>query len=281
MSSKRRSGLGSLIPGAELVPDSSQDTVEISNIVVNPYQPRMNFDESALADLTASIKQYGILQPLSVRHNGVSYELIAGERRWQAAKRAGLQTVPVVIRECTDEEMLALALVENIQRENLNAIEAARSYKQLTEQFGLTQHDVADKVGKSRTAVANTMRLLALPVEMQSAIEEGKISEGHGRALLSIDDAERRKNLFTVIKLKGLSVREAEAIASIEPKVKKDPKKIVAIDANMDAVKDELQSALGTRVKFRQGSSAGKGVIEIDYFTQDDLERIYEVIVKK
>jgi ParB family chromosome partitioning protein len=281
MSLKRRSGLGSLIPGAELVPDSSQHTVDINDIVVNPYQPRITFDESALEELTSSIKQYGILQPLSVRHNGLNYELIAGERRWQAAKRAGMQTVPVVIRECTDEEMLALALVENIQRENLNAIEAARSYRQLSEKFGLTQHDVADKVGKSRTAVANTIRLLALPVEMQLAIEEGKISEGHGRALLSIDDNERRKALFTAIKLKGLSVREAEAIASMEPKIKKAPKKIVASDANMDAVKDELQSALGTRVKFRQGSSAGKGVIEIDYFTQDDLERIYEVIVKK
>ncbi len=279
--SKRRSGLGSLIPGAELVPDSSQETISVHDIVVNPYQPRKSFDESALTELTESIKQYGILQPLSVRHNGVNYELIAGERRWQAAKRAGLHTVPVVMRECTDEEMLALALVENIQRENLNAIEAARSYKQLSEIFGLTQHDVADKVGKSRTAVANTMRLLALPVEMQMAIAEGKISEGHGRALLAIDDPELRKALFTAIKSKGLSVREAEAIASSEPKTKKEPKKIINPDANMNAVKDELQSALGTRVKFRPGSHAEKGVIEIDYFTQDDLERIYEVIVRK
>ncbi|HOS42238.1 MAG TPA: ParB/RepB/Spo0J family partition protein, partial [Armatimonadota bacterium] len=172
---KRRSGLGALIPGAELPTGSGPEFVPISAIAVNPYQPRRSFAPEALEELAASIRQHGILQPLTVRVREGGYELIAGERRLQAARRAGLADVPVMVRDCDDREMLELALVENLQREDLNPLEAARSYQQPLDDFGLTQADVAARVGKSRPAVANTLRLLALPAPIQGALEAGTI----------------------------------------------------------------------------------------------------------
>jgi ParB family chromosome partitioning protein len=276
---KRRSGLGSLIPGSDLGAGSGPEIVPISVIAVNPYQPRRSFDPAALDELAESIRRHGILQPLTVRRREGGYELIAGERRLQAARMAGLTDVPVLIRECSDEESLELALVENLQREDLNPMEAAHSYRQLLEDFGLSQADVAERVGKSRSAVANTLRLLGLAPGMQEAVAGGIISEGHARALLGADEP-RRELLFQETVARGLSVRALEALVAAQPKAKPagKPKAKPAPDANMLQVQDDLQSALGTKVRFRAGSTHDKGVIEIEYYSADDLERIYEAI---
>ncbi|MHB9024277.1 MAG: ParB/RepB/Spo0J family partition protein [Armatimonadota bacterium] len=277
----RRSGLGSLIPGADLAEERGRQLVPITSIAVNPYQPRRAFAPEALDELAESIRRHGILQPLIVRQREGGFELIAGERRLQAARKAGLADVPVVIRETTDEQMLALALVENLQREDLNAMEAARSYQQLVEDFHLSQAEVADYVGKSRSTVANTLRLLALPSYAQRAVEDGQISEGHGRALLAVPDPHRQQMLFDETVEKGLSVRELEARVNPAPKPKaRRPAAPVAAqeDANLLQVQADLQGALGTRVRFKPGSTGNKGTIEIEYYTPDDLERILETI---
>lgn len=287
MLNRRRSGLGSLIPGAELTVPAAPASkggpifVPLSAIAVNPYQPRRVFAPEALEELADSIRQHGILQPLTVRKRGESgYELIAGERRLQASRKAGLAEVPVIIRECSDKDMLELALVENLQREDLNAMEAAQSYQQLIAEFGLSQGEVAERVGKSRSAVANTLRLLALPSPIQQAVSEGAISEGHARALLAAENAERQMALLAEIRTKGLSVRAIEAAVSAKPPVsiRRKPKATEKKDANLQQVESELQNTLGTKVRFKEGSTPQKGTIEIEYYNADDLERIYEVI---
>lgn len=279
MLSKRRSGLGSLIPGAELIAENGPQLVPLTAIAVNPYQPRRTFAPDALDELADSIRQYGILQPLTVRHRDGGYELIAGERRLQASRKAGLTEVPVVVRNCTDEEMLALALVENLQREDLNPMEAAKSYHQLINDFGLSQTEVAERVGKSRSAIANTMRLVALPETMQTAIADGGISEGHGRALLTIDDPTRRDALFQEALTKGLSVRVLEAMANPKPRQTARRKSVQPdLDANLFQLAENMQRALGLKVRFKAGSSEQNGCLEIDYYCEADLDQIYNAL---
>lgn len=277
---RRRSGLGALIPGGELPSGSGPEPVPITAIAVNPYQPRRTFAPEALDELTDSIRQHGILQPLTVRPRDGGFELIAGERRLQAARRAGLTVVPVQVRECSDEEMLALALVENLQREDLNAMEAARSYQQLAEEFGLAQAEIAAQVGKSRSAVANTLRLLALPAPIQQAVEGGVLSEGHARALLAVANPAAQDALFQQTVDAGLSVRALEALVHPRPKqtARKPSQRASVADANLQQVQVDLQAALSTRVRFKPGSNAVKGVIEIDYYTPEDLDRLYELL---
>jgi len=278
---RRRSGLGSLIPGAELSADTTPELAPITAIAVNPYQPRRTFAPEALDELAESIRRHGILQPLTVRERENGYELIAGERRLQAARKAGLTSVPVIVRACTDEEMLELALVENLQREDLNAMEAARSYQQLVQEFGLTQVEVAERVGKSRSAVANHLRLLALPAPIQQAVENNTISEGHARALLAVDSPERQAELFQATVKQGFSVRTLEALVNPTPKREKRKKTAEApLDAHMQKVQKDLQTALSLRVRFRPGSSVEGGSVEIEYYDEDDLETIYNVIMK-
>lgn len=278
MLNKRRSGLGALIPGAELANVGGGEMVAITDLAVNPYQPRRTFAPESIDELADSIRQYGILQPLSVRRRDGGYELIAGERRLQAARKAGLHEVPVILRECTDEEMLALALVENLQREDLNAMEAARSYHQLIEEFGLSQTEVAERVGKSRSTVANTMRLLALPSPIQQAIVEGAISEGHGRTLLAVDDTKQQQALFQETLQQGLSVRALEKRVQTKPRAF-TPRKSSAgeLDTHLQHMQSEIQMTLGTRVRFKAGSTGKGGTLEIDYYTPDDLDRLYEI----
>lgn len=274
-----RHGLGSLIPGAEFADsDAGAELVPLNAIAVNPYQPRRAFAPEALEELTESIRRHGILQPLSVRPREGGYELIAGERRLQAARKAGLAAVPVLVRACTDEEMLALALVENLQREDLNAMEAAQSYQRLISEFNLTQAEVAEHVGKSRSAVANTLRLLALPVPLQQAVAEEVISEGHARALLAVESPERQQELFTTTVTRNLSVRELEGLVNPAPKKgKRKPRATTAADdATLVPVQEDMQNTLSTKVRFRAGSTTDAGVIEIEYYSVDDLDRIYE-----
>lgn len=280
MLNKRRSGLGSLIPGAELVTESGPELVPISEIAVNPFQPRRNFAPEAIDELADSIRQYGILQPLTVRRRDGGYELIAGERRLQASRKAGVQMVPVVVRECNDEEMLALALVENLQREDLNAMESARSYDQLINQFGLTQTEVAERVGKSRSAVANTLRLLALSAPIQQAVAEGALTEGHARALLSVEDTSRQNDLFQETLKRGLSVRALETLVNPSPKKTSRKKAVVTppIDPNLHQVQDDIQRALATRVRFKPGSTLSSGCLEIEYYCEADLDHIYNAL---
>lgn len=280
MMHQKRSGLGSLIPGAELSTGSAPMLVPISTISVNPYQPRRTFQPEALDELAESIRQHGILQPLTVRPRGDGYELIAGERRLLAAKKAGLASVPVIVRSCTDMEMLELALVENLQREDLNAMEAAHSYHRLVNEFGLSQSEIAERVGKSRSAVSNTLRLLTLPEDVQQGLENDVITEGHARALLTLEEPERQLELFKETVERGWSVRALEAQVSKSPRyvAKKPKEKKAGDDPHLQQVRSELQVLLGTRVAFKPGSDANSGTIEIDYYSAEDLARILEVL---
>ena len=247
--------------------------VQLSTIVPNPHQPRLHFDEKKLEELSDSIKMHGILQPLIVtRQENGTYELIAGERRLQAAKKAGLLMVPVVLREATgDQEKLELAIIENIQRHDLNPIEEAKAYLRLTDEFSLSQEDVAKKMGKSRPVVSNTLRLLTLPVEIQRAIIEEKITEGHAKALLSIESSEKQRALFDLILKDELTVRETEdkaRVVSVRSHVRTSQENAPEIAAK----EGWLSEQLGTKVHIQAKRNGGKIVIE--FYSNEELNGI-------
>jgi len=276
-------GLGALIPDFDESQEGPQLEVNIENIVSNPFQPRKEFLPEKLNELAESIKVHGVLQPLLVRDLHGKYQLIAGERRLRAAKLAGLTEVPVLIREMSDEAMMEVALVENLQREDLNPIEEAEAYRRLTEEFRLTQHDIAKKVGKSRPAVANTLRLLNLPHEVQYDLGSGILTVGHARALLGLKTPEEQKKLWGQVKREQLSVRETEELIrkfnDLPNNVTRETKKGQAVshparDPNIMEVEDELQQILGTKVAIKQAGAGGK--IEIDYYSDEDFERLCE-----
>jgi len=283
-------GLGSLIPTTERLQDSDAILRElpISEIVANTYQPRSHFDEEALVSLSASIRAVGVLQPILVRELGEdSYELIAGERRWRAAKRAGLQTIPAIVRTAEDEGSLEQALVENLHREDLGALEEAAAYQQLVEEFKLTQDQVATRVGKSRSSIANTMRLLQLPTSIQRLLGEGQLSAGHARALLGTPDRAFQEKLAKAIVSEKLTVREVEDRVrehggTPEPEETTGttggtkPLPVVRA-APLLELEEMLSEHLDTRVAVSMGQR--KGRIVIDFSTLEDLERVYRVIV--
>ena len=283
-------GLGSLIPTTERLQDSDAILRElpISEIVANTYQPRSHFDEEALVSLSASIRAVGVLQPILVRELGEgSYELIAGERRWRAAKRAGLQTIPAIVRTAEDEGSLEQALVENLHREDLGALEEAAAYQQLVEEFKLTQDQVAARVGKSRSSIANTMRLLQLPTSIQRLLGEGQLSAGHARALLGTPDRAFQEKLAKAIVSEKLTVREVEDRVrehggTPEPEETTGttggtkPLPVVRA-APLLELEEMLSEHLDTRVAVSMGQR--KGRIVIDFSTLEDLERVYRVIV--
>lgn len=239
----------------------------------NPHQPRQTFDEDALEELSRSIKQDGVQEPVLVRKVGGHYELVSGERRVRASIMAGLQTIPAICRDVSDEDMLKLGLIENIQREDLNPIELARAYQMLIDEFGWTQEELAGQVGKKRATVANSMRLLNLPGDVQEAVSRGSISMGHARALLALESADAQSRACRKVVNKGLSVRQVEQMAT--PPVPKKPKP--GKDANIAALEDELRRLLGTRVTFRTSGNK-RGKIEIEYYSLDDLDRILDVL---
>jgi ParB family chromosome partitioning protein len=252
-----------------VVPTNSLQEVAISSIVPNPQQPRTHFDEAKLQELADSIKEHGILQPLVVTKKGDQYELIAGERRFQAAKRIGLATVPVVIRDATEQQKLELAIIENIQRHNLNPIEEAKAYLRLVDEFNLPQEQVAEKMGKSRSGVANTLRLLHLPVEIQRAVAEGKISEGHAKALLAIENSEKLRAVFELIMKDELTVRETELQVrsmSVKPHIRS----AIMLNPALLERTEHLTQVLGTKVKIAPSGKGGKVIIE--YYAPEDLE---------
>jgi ParB family chromosome partitioning protein len=254
--------------------DAAPTEVPVDAIVPNTRQPRTYFNDSALQELSASIKEYGILQPLVVRPiSEGKYELIAGERRLRAAKLAGLTAVPILLRSAGSQTSLELALIENIQREDINALECAKAYRKLIDEFGMTQEQVADKVGKSRTAVANTVRLLKLPPGIQQGLHEGRITEGHARALLAFPNQAQQQVIYDQIIERGLSVREVENASKPKPPTPQRPSAPTP-DPETAALQEALSTHLGSPVKIQRSGTGGKLVI--DFYSDDELARIVE-----
>ena len=253
--------------------------VKISSIEPNREQPRKKFDEAALEELAESIRQHGILQPLLVQKKDRHYEIIAGERRWRAAKLAGLREVPVIIQEYSDQEVMEIALIENIQREDLNAVEEAQAYQTLMREFLLTQEEVAEKVGKSRAAVANRLRLLRLPQRIQNWLAEGTLTEGHARALLSLEEEERQLEAAKKILDQKLTVRETEKLVrdmQKPPAPKRDDSWKARDQVIYEKLEEELRQLTGTKVAI-QRKEEGKGRIQLDYYSVEELERLMEL----
>jgi len=278
-------GLSALIPGAPEAGEASTGLLEVpaNAIAPNPKQPRSRFDDETLAELAASIREVGILQPIVVRRTGQGYEVVTGERRLRAAKLAGLATVPVVLRDSDDSNLLREALIENIHREDLNPIELGEAFRQLLDELGLKQEELADRVGVSRSHIANTIRLLALPFEVQQLLTDEKISAGHARALLALGDTDAITSLSLRVAAEDLSVRETEEIvrrfieAPAEPSPKKKVDPAEPADPNLAEVEEILSEQLATRVVIRMGRRRGQVVI--DFGSADDLERIVSEIV--
>lgn len=284
-------GLDSLIPVAapqaetkaaeEKKEDGAPGTyVKITKVEPNREQPRKNFDEDALQELADSIKQYGIVEPLIVQDRKTHYEIIAGERRWRAAKLAGLKEVPVIVRNYTEQEIVEISLIENIQREDLNPIEEAQAYKRLLTEFNLKQDEVAERVSKSRTAVTNSMRLLKLCGEVQQMIIDDMITTGHARALISIEDAEQQYTIAQKVFDEKLSVRDVEKLVKNLNKPEKAKKELVtdkALEAVYQDLEEKLKQSLGTKVAITS-KGAGAGKLEIEFYTHDDLEKLTELL---
>lgn len=280
-------GLDSMIPNKIGTPKTEEKAetkqevmVPISKVEPNKEQPRKNFDEDALLELSESIKQFGVLQPLLVQDKKDYYEIIAGERRWRAAKLAGLKQVPVIVKHLTEQEIVEISLIENIQRENLNPIEEAIAYKRLLNEFNLKQDEVAERVSKSRTAVTNSMRLLKLSDKVQQMVIDDMISTGHARALLGITDEEKQYTLAQRIFDEKLSVREVEKLVKKMQKQKSSPAKEnpekLKLDAVYQDVEEKMKTILGTKVIINQKDSM-RGKIEIEYYSPQELDRIYEL----
>ena len=273
-------GLGALIPDLSALDDKDKKALgihelELDKIVPNEYQPRKVFDDDKLKELAASIKEQGVIQPVIVHRAGSGYELIAGERRWRASRLAGLKTIPALVKEATKRELLEMALIENIQREDLNPLEAAEAYKRLQDEFKLTQEDLARRVGKERSTVTNFLRILGLPKEVKHELAAGSLSMGHAKALLSLERSRDQIQAALMITRKGLSVREAEALAS---RLKNPPKdKKSRLSHELKAVEEKLKKALGTKVSIAAKSRGGRIVIE--YYSAEELDSILEKII--
>ena len=269
-------GLDALIPDFDLETNRPTDYFhcDIEMIRPNRYQPRRRFAENELKDLSLSIKNQGILQPLLVRKDDTGYELIAGERRLRAAKMAGLKQVPVVIKSISDKNMLELTIIENIQREDLNPLETAEAYFQLISEFELTQDQAAERVGKSRSAVANFLRLRQLPEQIKSSIAEGTLSMGHARTLLGAPTAALQTAAYRIVVSKGLSVRQTEALVKrLNTGAKQPPKPLPSTkDRNLSDLSDELSRQFGTKVQIKQRGKKGK--VEIEFYNDEDLDRL-------
>ena len=257
---------------------AAERLVKISSVEPNLNQPRRHFDEDALLELSESIKQYGVLQPLLVSDKKDYFEIIAGERRWRAAKMAGLKEVPVVVKEFTDQEIVEISLIENIQREDLNPIEEAMAYKRLMEEFHLKQDEIADRVAKSRTAVTNSMRLLKLSLKVQEMVIADMISAGHARALLGISDEALQETTAMKVFDEKLSVRETEKLVKnlVSPAKKVKTERNTAEDAIYESLEEKMKGIMGTKVSIQRKKN-NKGKIEIEYYSRDELERIIDL----
>ncbi|MBR6149614.1 MAG: ParB/RepB/Spo0J family partition protein [Lachnospiraceae bacterium] len=282
-------GLDTLIPSNVLdSADNKQKTgkaqtpdsvVDINKVEPNRDQPRKNFDEDALEELADSIRQVGLIQPIVVQDRKGYYEIIAGERRWRACKKAGLKEIPVIIRNFTEQEIVEISIIENIQREDLNPIEEAMAYKRLLEEFNLKQDEVAEKVSKNRTTITNSLRLLKLTDDVQQMIVDGKLSTGHARAIISIEDPAKQLEIAEKIFDEKMSVREVEKyIKSLDKPAKPKKKVNESLQVVYDNIEEQLKLMLGTKVSILSKSTEGSGKLEIEFYNHDDLERIVEII---
>ena len=294
-------GLDSLIPNSVLKPatpeklaeenkvsvkseeKAAETLVKITKIEPNREQPRKNFDEEALNELAESIKHYGLISPILVQDKKDHYEIIAGERRWRAAKIAGLKEVPVIIREYTEREIAEIALIENVQREDLNPIEEAMGYKRLIEEFDLKQEEVAECVSKSRSAITNSLRLLKLSEEVQKYLIDGELSMGHARALLAVEDSEKQTFLAKKIINEKLSVREVEKLVkNLDKPVKEKPSPDTQLQAIYESYEEKIKQSLATKVKISPSvKTKGAGKFEIEFYSTEDFERILERIMRE
>jgi ParB family chromosome partitioning protein len=282
-------GLDTLIPSNVLdSADNKQKTgkaqtpdsvVDINKVEPNRDQPRKNFDEDALEELADSIRQVGLIQPIVVQDRKGYYEIIAGERRWRACKKAGLKEIPVIIRNFTEQEIVEISIIENIQREDLNPIEEAMAYKRLLEEFNLKQDEVAEKVSKNRTTITNSLRLLKLTDDVQQMIVDGKLLTGHARAIISIEDPAKQLEIAEKIFDEKMSVREVEKyIKSLDKPAKSKKKVNESLQVVYDNIEEQLKLMLGTKVSILSKSTEGSGKLEIEFYNHDDLERIVEII---
>jgi ParB family chromosome partitioning protein len=277
--------LSALLSDTPATANDEMQEIDIDLIEPNNFQPRVNFDDARLEELSQSIRSNGVIQPLLVRKQGAGrYQLVAGERRWRAAQRAGLQRVPAVVRNIPDDKMLELALIENIQRQELNAIEEAHAYKRLIETLGLTQEMVAQRVGRDRSFITNYLRLLRLPEDVQRFVEEEKISMGHARALLGVDDPDVQRRLARNVIEQGLSVRETERavkriISGANPTTATEPAPKRGDDANVRAAESKMRRRLGLQVRILPSPTGTGGKVEVEYYSDGDLHRLYQLIM--
>ena len=273
-------GLSALIPDAPATSAASERALEVDIDLLRPnqFQPRTHMDDSRIEELSRSIKSNGVIQPIVVRKADTGYEIVAGERRWRASQRAGLLKVPIVVRDIPDDRLLAAALIENIQREDLNPIEEAHAYRRLADEFGLTQEQIAESVGKDRSSVANFVRLLRLPAEIRDHVGAGTLSMGHARALLGLPDDAAQLRIGREVVAKTLSVRETEALVkrTIAPPPEKPEEQK---DVHTRAAEERLRFALGTRVRIVRKGKGGR--VEIDFGDENELHRIYEQLTEK
>ncbi|ODS58668.1 MAG: hypothetical protein ABS36_03820 [Acidobacteria bacterium SCN 69-37] len=280
-------GLSALIPPRPAAPPAQPPTsapparpsgppseLDIDRLAPNPRQPRTAFEEQALEELAQSIRANGVIQPVVVRPTGDRYEIVAGERRWRAAQRAGLLKVPVVVREIADDALLQVALIENIQRENLNPIEEAQAYRRLIDEAHLSQEAIATAVGKERATVANYVRLLRLPSDVRTDVANGTVTMGHARALLGLPDEAAQRRVAQAVVARGLSVRETEALVRRETTPAEPPAEPERTDPNTRAAEDQLKIALGTRVRIVRRRRGGR--IEVEFASEDELQRLFE-----
>ena len=281
-------GLSALIGGEQEVKLRQGEELlelEIDQVRPNPEQPRTRFTDEALEELAASIRSNGVVQPILVRRRGTDYEIVAGERRWRAAQRAALKKVPVVVKDISDDRILEIALVENIQRQELNPVEEAKAFRKLIDNIGLTQEELSDRIGKSRTVIATYLRFLKLPSDVQTLLEEGKISAGHARALLMTEDASLQRSVARAVVSEGLSVRETESAVKrggvSDGKRKPGTAKVKPpLDPNFKLAETKLRRHLGTSVRIVPDSKGTGGKLEIEYYSETDLDRIYSLILK-
>lgn len=267
-------GLGALIASAD-TDEAGVIEIKINEIEPNSEQPRKYFNDEKLAQLAESIKLHGVVQPLIVQRNEDTYKIVAGERRWRAARIAGLQTIPVIIRDLSSKQVMEIALIENLQREDLNAIEEAEAYEKLMQEFGMTQEDISATVGKSRPAIANSVRLLTLQDKIKSRVINGDLSGGHARALLSIEDMNMQIKAADEITKKGLNVRDTELLVKRLLSQKSKKKKNI-VDAEYQVIEDKFREAFGTKVKIINGKKGGK--ILIEYYSINELDRIINLV---
>ena len=277
-------GLGALL-SAEGTAPAREDTNEVSIDLIDrsPLQPRTNFDETKLDELAKSITANGVVQPVLLRRRGARFELIAGERRWRAAQRAGLTKIPAVVREVADEKVLELALIENIQREDLNPIEEAKAYQKLIETLGLTQESVASKVGRDRSYITNYLRLLKLPEDIQVLVQVGRLSAGHARTLLGLEHIDQQRRIARRVIEQDLSVRATEQIVrhAGESGRAKGKKAVPEVeDANVRAAESKLRRLFGTRVRIVHASVSQAGKVELEFYSEADLVRLYDLLMK-